>query len=1176
MLVVAATVVTTAVLAISAHGYPARHLSLNDGGVWVSSDKDGLVGRLNKPAGSLDLALNPPGGAQQAYQLDVRQDGAAVVSWDQASGKLYPVDVDSGKTIDNQGIPVSSGEQVELSGGTLAVLDPSANRVWAERVDATTGVTSLAGVDPSAKPIASFGAAAVSSGAAQGAALAVGTDGTVYAATVHGKFATIRQDGDGFAKPVYSQLDASLQSIQLTAVGTRPVILDAKAGSVVLPGGQNTTITANAESALQQPSPSGDAVIVATPTQLLSVPLDGAKPSSLYDGGGGKPASPTWLGACVYAAWPGTPGVYVHSCGGGVATPGKLESEQELVDPVFRVNRDTILLNDLSTGAVYDLDTLQQVDDWSAAKPPPIEKKTDTKKNKNDNSTAARDLPPKATDVTLGARPGRTTVLHLLDYDSDPQGYVLAIDAVSLVGSSGATLSISPDAQTVEITMPSQGGDVHFSYTIDDGKGAHASADVTVQRRLPDQNQAPALRRGFQQHTFSVAAGGSLDQPVLGDWRDFDGDPVVLAGVDPSAGTVTRTPDGQLDYVAPATGGPQTITYEVSDGIAPPVSHKIPITVLAPDSNKSVAPTAEPDTARGQTGKPITIEPLANDLPGVDPNNPHATLSLAGDLASPAGATIVTDLKTGVVTLTASRKNTYLLSYTAAYGDAPYSRGTIRVDVTDPPASPLPPIAMPDTAAIYGQAPATVDVLANDFDPAGGVLVVQHAAPVSANQLQVAIVDGRWLRINALTPSITPGTETVDYTITDGRTNPVTGQVTVTQLPPPADDTPVAVDDYATVRAGDSVSIPVLSNDVDPDGAELSLLDDVSSAPRSGQLSVTSATGSTVGVGAAFVSGSQVRYVPPAVVTATESVTIAYVAKNPTGEQTTGTAHVTINPAPTPKNPDHAPVPQAVTARIVAGDSVTISVPTTGIDPDGDTATITGLASAPTLGRVLATSPTSVSYEAFPTSAGTDTFSYLVTDRYGLTGQATISVGVVPPGQPQPPVAVNESLTAAPHSTLRVDVLSNAVIAADDTVTITPLSRTNPDLAAGIRLASASGPIVLTTPAASSKPMVVLYSLTDGIGSPSPATLTVHVQAGYVAAPIALDATAVPKAKATTVTVNLLGKDSDPTGSALHISRVFDGRAVVSGSSVTLPLLDHLQNVPYEITAANGATAAAV
>ncbi|MCW2497079.1 fibronectin type III domain-containing protein, partial [Jatrophihabitans sp.] len=42
------------------------------------------------------------------------------------------------------------------------------------------------------------------------------------------------------------------------------------------------------------------------------------------------------------------------------------------------------------------------------------------------------------------------------------------------------------------------------------------------------------------------------------------------------------------------------------------------------------------------------------------------------------------------------------------------------------------------------------------------------------------------------------------------------------------------------------------------------------------------------------------------------------------------------------------------------------------------------------------------------------------------------------------------------------------------------------------------------------------------------------------------------------------------------ISRVFDGRAVVSGSSVTLPLLDHLQNVPYEITAANGATAAAV
>ena len=35
---------------------------------------------------------------------------------------------------------------------------------------------------------------------------------------------------------------------------------------------------------------------------------------------------------------------------------------------------------------------------------------------------------------------------------------------------------------------------------------------------------------------------------------------------------------------------------------------------------------------------------------------------------------------------------------------------------------------MPDTLTVYGQAPGIVDVLANDLDPAGGLLVVQRAS----------------------------------------------------------------------------------------------------------------------------------------------------------------------------------------------------------------------------------------------------------------------------------------------------------------------------------------------------------------------------------------------------------------------------------------------------------------
>ena len=59
------------------------------------------------------------------------------------------------------------------------------------------------------------------------------------------------------------------------------------------------------------------------------------------------------------------------------------------------------------------------------------------------------------------------------------------------------------------------------------------------------------------------------------------------------------------------------------------------------------------------------------------------------------------------------------------------------------------PVAMPDTLTVYGQSAAIVDVLANDLDPAGGLLAVQRAVADDPDQLDVAIIDGRWLRISA-------------------------------------------------------------------------------------------------------------------------------------------------------------------------------------------------------------------------------------------------------------------------------------------------------------------------------------------------------------------------------------------------------------------------------------------
>jgi streptogramin lyase len=91
ILVVALAIGAVVAYAIAATGYPARHVELNDGGIWVTKDSAGLTGRLNKPIGQLDAGFYPPGGAQASFSLDVGQDGGTVLAWDRGSGKLYPM-----------------------------------------------------------------------------------------------------------------------------------------------------------------------------------------------------------------------------------------------------------------------------------------------------------------------------------------------------------------------------------------------------------------------------------------------------------------------------------------------------------------------------------------------------------------------------------------------------------------------------------------------------------------------------------------------------------------------------------------------------------------------------------------------------------------------------------------------------------------------------------------------------------------------------------------------------------------------------------------------------------------------------------------------------------------------------------------------------------------------------
>jgi large repetitive protein len=1158
VIVLAATALV--VYAVRAGGYTARHVDLNDGGIWVTNNADGLYGRLNKPIGQLDAGFVPPGGAQTTFTVDVVQEGSAVLAIDRGQGKLYPVDVAAGRAVESQAATVAGDDAVALSGGTAAVLDPATGAVWGARVS-NDNVAGIAALDSAAKPLAKIGAQAD---------LAVTDDGTILAASAAAQtLYTIRPDGVGFGKPAKTQFHRQMPSLALTAVGSTPVILDAKGGVVLLPGGKTVTLpdgAAGTDLVLQQPGEAGDYVYVANSAALFRVPLGGGTATTLFSSGTGTPARPVVLGDCVHAAWGGAPGVYARSCDGRPAAAQKVPSKAKLSQPVFRVNRGQIVLNDLASGGVWIVDsTIQQVDDWQAIRPPkpqPNSKKPN--KPTHQKQPCAADRPPQPKADTLGARPGRATVLHVTDNDTDPCGYQLAISAVSGVDG-GATASIAADEQSVQIVVPaSAAADVHFKYTVSDGHGQSASTDATVRVQKGDLNEAPTLYTGYKPVTWTVAAGSTSTRQVLSDWRDFDGDPLALTKATAEQGAAAATPDGAIVFTAPGEAGSQTIRYQVSDGIGDPVEGSIKVNVLSRTSLDAVPATAEPDVARAVVNQPVTLSPLANDVPGSDPTDPSAKLTLAAPLAQPVGATAVTDLAGGTVTITPHHVGTLSLKYQAAFGSAKLAGGTIRLDVVAGSAKPLPPVAMPDTAVLHGQQAQTVDVLANDFDPSGDVLVVQRAVPVDDNSgLQIAVLQGHWLRIWSTAP-VSPGARLIQYTVSDGVAPPVTGQVSVLQLPAPqADSPPTPVDDLATVRAGDTVDVPVLDNDIDPDGDPMSL--------KPGKLVTTPS-----GMGAAYVSGNVVRYAaPPSVSTATQ-VVVDYVVADPDGATSVGHARITVNPLPTDAAHDQAPAPAPITKSVVAGDQITITVPWTGVDPDGDAVNVTGIASAPQLGRIMSTGPTTITYQAYPLAAGTDTFTYEVSDRFGLSGTATIRIGVVPPGDPQPPVAVDDDVTAAPGATVHVAVLGNDLTAPDDAVSIAPLNTTNDPVPDGVSLADDR--VVVKAPPATGKPLIVSYAITDGTGGRSVAQVVVNSQPHYDIPPVARDDVAKVTPGATSSTVDVLANDDDPDGtvSALTISHVFLPAAHVVDRKLVVPVQAFPQVVAYEVRDKGGATAVGI
>lgn len=1106
-------------LAVWHPGAPISQLDLHDGTVWLTNESELRLGRFNPVVEELNAGLSAT-----ADRFDVLQDGFDVLLVQ--AGVLAVVDPAQVALAGQTTIPF--GAQVSMAGGTTTVAQPGDGAVWARPTPLVGGLR--VDTDTPDVELGEGGAAVV---ARSGTAWAVGPDGVVHRLTATQEGTTVAEAGtlaDGFAGPVD----------QITAVGDEVVVLSGRTlatrrGTVDLSSYQGTVL-------LQQPGPRADTVLVGVRDGLLEVPLDGAEPT-LVPSGGGEPTAPVRVAGCAHGAWAAPSANYVRVCG---ADEPVVESLTEIAATdrlVFRVNRDVVLLNDVANGRVWlpMVDPEVREPNWTDIQEDQEEEEDPDEREAVTSETLqaecrADSAPPSAVDDEYGVRPGRTILLPVLDNDAASACGILVISTYDEIDDELGTLTPVHGGRAFQLTTRASAlGTFEFTYTVTDGRGNTAPSTATVRITVrPDGNGAPEqVRVG----AFVVEQGGTGTYDVLADFRDPDGDPMLLVSAAATGGSARTRGDGRLRYQADGgTLGRQTITVVVSDGTEQ-TEGTVYVDVRPPGS---VPPVLEPLHVVTYVDEPVTVEALSAIR-----SHGREVPRLAG-VDEVAGLRIVTDLDEGTFTVTARAAGTYYVPYTVS-APPQQATGLARVDVLEKPEEIPAPTAVLDVALLPPGGDVTIDPLANDTDPSGGVLVVQSVEVPPDSPLRVAVIGHRLLQISTI--RTLEGPLFFTYTASNGERSAV-GQVVVQPVPAQAGQQPPVVPDVvATVRTGGVVTIPVLEDAFDPDGDPLTLERTLVEPPAAGLM---------------FVSGDVLRFQAP---DTPMEVRATFEVSDPMRNRTAATVTIRVHASDPEEKPP--PRPRDVTARVYAGEVVDIEIPLVGIDDDGDGVTLLGVDQPPGKGRVLAVGPTWLRYEALPGEVGTDTFTYAVEDWTGQRAVATVRVGIAPrPTTAAPVVTRDDAVQVRPGRTVEVRVLANDEDTGGGELTLDPELRIQPE---GVGARVDGRRVVVDAPETEGVVQIVYTARNDRGGwADGVLTVTVSADAPFLP-PIARDIV-VPPAEtinATQVAVDVLQTAQNPSGPLsdleVEIPESVTTAVAPGDGTVVVTLVPEPQTLPYRL-----------
>ena len=286
----------------------------------------------------------------------------------------------------------------------------------------------------------------------------------------------------------------------------------------------------------------------------------------------------------------------------------------------------------------------------------------------------------------------------------------------------------------------------------------------------------------------------------------------------------------------------------------------------------------------------------------------------------------------------------------------------------------VPPVANDDEATTLEDEPVEIEVLANDSDPRGYPLrVIQFSRP--NHGLAQAGSAGTLLYLPATNFN---GADSFTYTVNNGKDGMAMASVRVTVVP--VEDPPEAVADRAITWENSSVAIDVLTNDTDPDGDSLSIVDFTQAANGSVSLA----------------DGTNVVYAPKPYFYGMDSLT--YRITDGHGAESVGDVTVMV------KNVNNPPVAQDQAFILNRNSQQDVSFLAT--DPDGDQLTFT-VVQGPEQGELWAY-PNVATYYPKKGYVGPDSFTYQASDGLLDSQIATVTFTVL--DRDNPPKTESQSL----------------------------------------------------------------------------------------------------------------------------------------------------------------------